>query len=81
MKSVPVYEAKNHLSELLAAVERGESIAITRRGRQVARLVGFHESGQVRAERVEEALAMLGKLRRGSLLDGDLKEIARAGLD
>jgi len=39
MKSVTTYEAKTHLSRLLARVEAGEEIVI-RRGRQaVARLV------------------------------------------
>lgn len=39
MREVGAFEAKTHLSELLAAVERGESILITRRGAPVARLV------------------------------------------
>jgi prevent-host-death family protein len=39
MRSVPVVEAKAHLSALLAEVEAGEEIAITRHGRVVARLV------------------------------------------
>jgi prevent-host-death family protein len=38
MRSVPVAEAKAHFSELLKAVEAGEEIVITRRGRAVARL-------------------------------------------
>ncbi|BCX88943.1 hypothetical protein MIN45_P1313 [Methylomarinovum tepidoasis] len=39
MKIVNVHEAKAHLSEYLAAVERGEEIVIARRNRPVARLV------------------------------------------
>jgi prevent-host-death family protein len=39
MRQVGAFEAKTHLSELLAAVEAGEEITITRRGRAVARLV------------------------------------------
>ena len=39
MRSVSVVEVKAHLSALLAAVEAGEEIAITRRGRVVARLI------------------------------------------
>ena len=39
MRTIPVVEAKAHFSALLAAVERGEEIAITRHGRVVARLV------------------------------------------
>ncbi|HHN67469.1 MAG TPA: type II toxin-antitoxin system Phd/YefM family antitoxin [Thermopetrobacter sp.] len=39
MKTVNVHEAKAHLSEYLAAVERGEEIVIARRNKPVARLV------------------------------------------
>lgn len=39
MRAVGAFEAKTHLSELLAAVEQGETVVITRRGRPVARLV------------------------------------------
>lgn len=39
MRTVQVVEAKAKLSSLLAAVEAGEEIAITRHGRVVARLV------------------------------------------
>jgi len=38
METVSVAETKSHLSELLARIERGEEIVITRRGRPVARL-------------------------------------------
>ncbi|MDZ7790583.1 MAG: type II toxin-antitoxin system prevent-host-death family antitoxin [Xanthomonadales bacterium] len=38
MRTVPVAEAKAHFSELLKAVEAGEEVVITRRGRAVARL-------------------------------------------
>ena len=39
MRSIPIVEAKAHFSALLAAVEAGEQIAITRHGRPVARLL------------------------------------------
>ena len=39
MKIVNVHEAKAHLSEYLAAVERGEEVVIARRNKPVARLV------------------------------------------
>ena len=38
VKIVSVAAAKAHLSELLARIERGEEIIITRRGKRVARL-------------------------------------------
>ncbi len=43
-RQVSVAEAKAHLSELLKAVESGESIAITRRGRPVATLTPVHRA-------------------------------------
>jgi prevent-host-death family protein len=39
MKIINVHEAKAHLSEYLAAVERGEDVVIARRNKPVARLV------------------------------------------
>jgi antitoxin (DNA-binding transcriptional repressor) of toxin-antitoxin stability system len=38
MRQVNIHEAKTHFSELIAAVERGEEIAIARRGKVVAKL-------------------------------------------
>lgn len=43
MPMMNVHEAKTHLSELLAAVERGEEVLIARRGKLVARLVAVEE--------------------------------------
>ena len=39
MRDVALFEVKNRLSELIHLVEAGEEIAITRRGKVVARLV------------------------------------------
>lgn len=39
MKSVNVHEAKTHFSRLLARVERGHEVLISRAGKPVARLV------------------------------------------
>jgi prevent-host-death family protein len=39
--TVNVYEAKSHLSQLLARVEHGEEIIISRHGRPVAWLVPY----------------------------------------
>ncbi len=38
MRTIGAFEAKAHLSELLAAVEKGEALTITRRGKPVAEL-------------------------------------------
>ncbi len=39
MKTATVAHAKSHLSNLLATVEAGEEIVITRRGKPVARVI------------------------------------------
>lgn len=82
--SVPLAEAKNHLSALVARVERGEEISISRRGVPVVRLVpdsGPPCSGAERAGQVGAALERLRQLRTDLLLEGDLQAIAREGLD
>ena len=45
MKAATVANAKSHLSALLAEVEAGEDVVITRRGKPVARLVAEPASG------------------------------------
>lgn len=62
---VGTLEAKNRLSALLDAVERGEEVVITRRGRPVARLTRA-EAGRDRARALRAADAILG--RRGATL-------------
>jgi prevent-host-death family protein len=39
MQTIGVFEAKSRLTALLDAVEKGDEILITRRGKPVARLV------------------------------------------
>lgn len=45
MKTATVADAKSHLSALLAEVEAGQGIVITRRGKPVARLIPEPRSG------------------------------------
>ena len=58
MREVQASEAKTHLPKLLDAVERGETIVITRHGRVVARLIP--ETDGRRAE-IRQALANIRK--------------------
>ena len=44
MKTVAVFEAKNRLSEILAAVAHGEEYTVTRHGSPVARIVPIGRS-------------------------------------
>jgi prevent-host-death family protein len=84
VQAVPLAEAKNHLSALVARVEKGEEIAITRRGVPVVRLVPDPGSHYRRAGRREQVAAVLGRLhqlRANVVIEGDLQVIARDGLD
>jgi prevent-host-death family protein len=49
VQEVSVFDAKNRLSALLDQVERGDEIAITRRGKVVAKLVPSVSVGRPRA--------------------------------
>lgn len=61
MREIGAFEAKTHLSELLAAAEAGESVLITRRGAPVARLVPAERRGD-RAAAVARMSALRAKL-------------------
>ena len=77
MRTVGSFEAKTHLSELLASVERGEEIVITRRGTPVARLVPMAEVGERAA-----ALASLQAIRdrlRGRVTKSDILDARETG--
>jgi len=66
MNDVALFDAKNRLSELIHRVEAGEEIAITRRGKVVARLV---PAVDVEAnERARDAIAGLRASRQGVTL-------------
>lgn len=60
-REIQASEAKTHLPQLLDAVERGETVRITRHGRPIARLVP--EARRRRAE-IDHAIANLRTLRR-----------------
>jgi prevent-host-death family protein len=77
---VGLFDAKTHLSELIARVEAGETITITRHGRPVARLVSparQASSGHVRerARRVHALLMATGFTAASS----DIDDFKRAG--
>ena len=49
MKTVSIAEAKNRLTELLREVERGTPLAISRRGRVIAVVIGDGEYERLRS--------------------------------
>lgn len=62
MREIGAFEAKTHLSELLAAAEQGETVTITRRGTPVARLVPV--AGRSRAEALRRLAGLRARLAR-----------------
>lgn len=76
MLEVGAFEAKNRLSELLNAVERGEEVTITRRGRAVARLVSAVPEADRR--RAQEAIERI-RARRVSLGGLKIKDLIEEG--
>ena len=86
MISVPVYEAKTRLSELLLRVQQGESITITRHGSPAARLVAVEQATSDSAthhqrQTVDAALLALSALREGVTLPVPLREAIGHGRD
>jgi prevent-host-death family protein len=64
MRTAGVFEAKQNFSELLAAVEAGEEVLITRHGREVARLMPPRHKPAVSREQIERELAAIDELHR-----------------
>ena len=81
MKDVPVYEAKSRLSELLAAVEQGERVTITRRGRPIARLEPA-VAERCSAGKRQQVAAVFAKLKAWRVtMEGDLTNLLSHGRD
>jgi prevent-host-death family protein len=75
MKEVTVSEARAHLSRLIAAAERGETVTITRRGRPVARLVPARDE-----KRVADAIDAMKEFRKGHTLgDVSIRDLINEG--
>jgi prevent-host-death family protein len=64
MRAIAVYEAKNRFSEMIAAVELGEEITITRHGAPVARLVAVNVGSGTDPEQRQRVLGAMTDLRR-----------------
>ena len=76
MREVGAFEAKTHLSELLAAVEAGETVRITRRGKAVAVLSPVPDAAaDLLAQRLTalDELKELGKLIQPPLTHEEFK--------
>jgi prevent-host-death family protein len=54
METVGLFEAKTHLSELIARAERGEEVVITRHNKPVAKIVPITKPGRASPELVQQ---------------------------
>lgn len=85
MESVGLFEAKTHLSELIARAERGEEVIITRHNKPVAKLVPISEvSPELVARRRQIAAEMqaIGRemaARGGPITRDEILEWVREG--
>jgi prevent-host-death family protein len=78
MREVGAFEAKNRLSELLRRAELGEEIAITNRGKIVARLVPPLPNFD--REQALAAVARIRARRKGITLGGlKIKDLIEEG--
>ena len=55
MKVVTICEAQHHLSKLMDEVEKGQEIVLTRRGKQVGKLVPIENSEDPREKKIDWA--------------------------
>jgi prevent-host-death family protein len=78
METIGLFEAKTHLSELVARAERGEEVVITRHNKPVAKLVpvaAADQDAQARREAVDELL----RASRGRRLGLDWRTLRDEG--
>jgi prevent-host-death family protein len=79
MTTVGAFEAKTHLSKLLERAEAGETIVITRHGKEVARLVPPATAQQTKPS-PEELVAQWRETRKGLTLGGlKIKDLINEG--
>jgi prevent-host-death family protein len=68
MATFGIFDAKTRFSELIAGVEGGESVVITKHGRPVAKIVPYEEPRD--QEKIQRAIDGLLEFRRAHPLRG-----------
>ena len=85
--SVGLFEAKTHLSDLVARAEAGEEVIITRHNKPVAKLVPVADAPQFDVKRRRAAIAGLEALREqlrrehGSMTTDEIVALVRDARD
>lgn len=77
MKSVGAYQAKTHLPKLLAEVQNGETVTITRHGMPIALLQPVDPGSDRR--KVVAAIQALTRFRKGRTLRLELRAVIEEG--
>ena len=75
-RHIPISEFKDHASELVAAVERGEELVITRHGKPAARLSPARPQEDDRKRLVSEIFARFAEIRAEQRALGQTTTIA-----
>jgi len=82
MITISLAEAKNRFSELVTRVQNGEQVSVTRRGKPVVNMVAADNASEPQQQaQVAEVFQQLAGLSTSLDVSGDLKAIAREGLD
>jgi prevent-host-death family protein len=69
-QQVSLREANQHLSRYVEAVERGEEVIITRRGKPVAKIVRIASAQRLTTAQKAARERMLARMRKGYRLGG-----------
>ncbi len=62
MRVTGVFEAKQNFSELIAAVEAGEEVRITRHGKEVVRMLPVRRTPVISPQQIERELQAMREL-------------------
>lgn len=77
--TVGLFEAKAHLSELVARAEAGDEVVITRHNKPVAKLVPTRTGARAQVQRRERALSALQAFEPIDLKGASVAELIRKG--
>jgi prevent-host-death family protein len=78
-QSIGLFEAKTHLSELVARAEKGEEVVITRHNKAVAKLVPVSYSRRRDGAGRQKAIAALLAFEPIEVSNVSLKSLIQAG--
>ena len=82
MITISLAEAKNRFSELVTRVQNGEQVSVTRRGKPGVNMVAADNASEPQQQaQVADVFQQLAAISANRNLSGDLKAMAREGLD